>query len=783
MTLTLAADARLGPTDYYNDQIWELSLGGGEPPALAVQTTYGLRARAMRIFPRFGEGENTISDPAAFKAPPTIQAFYPNFYRLSFMPFQGIQVTAEFWTPDSHSITGRLQFTNAGSQPRQIQLDWVALLTPASEGQRIIPATMDSQIVLAGQTGMIAPVIVVTGASQASVGPYPALSQTVMLPPSGIQQVTWAQAALVDALQSLTLARKTLAYPWDAETARIELINNSAIEIHTGNRDWDIAFAQSQKTALGLFVGPTQHLPAASFVSSRQPDQGYSPRGDGLDYTHPWNGQTALEAHYLFDYLLPAYPQLAQGVLRNFLASQSPDGAVDWKPGLGGQRGQLPATPILADLAWKIYEITQDAKFLEETFPSLLASVQNWFTPQRDRDGDGVPEWDHPMQTGFDDHPLFAHWQPLAQGIEITTVESPDLCAFLYRECQTLIRIGEILGRKEPLSAIESFADHLKTAVEAAWDESVGAYHYWDRESHGATGLEHICEGDGNGEMLADKQLEQPSRLLLKILAASGMASRPQVFVHGVGLAEQHLIERMPPERFRWHNGIGRAATERLFSKIERIEIQGIEPTDHFSADTVELSLADQTTLLPLWAGIPPIERGRRMVKQAITNPKRFWRPFGLRACAALPNAPDNDYPYQYIHLIWNALVGKGLVQYNQRAKAAELVTHLMNAITNDLKRCQSFHRVYHAETGAGTGERNALVGLAPLGLFLNALGVEIISPACVVLEGFNPFPWSVTVKYRGMTILRQKKKTTVIFPDGQTVTVNNPKRNTVMLT
>jgi len=35
LSLTLAFDARLGPTDYTDDQIWELSLAGGDPIALA----------------------------------------------------------------------------------------------------------------------------------------------------------------------------------------------------------------------------------------------------------------------------------------------------------------------------------------------------------------------------------------------------------------------------------------------------------------------------------------------------------------------------------------------------------------------------------------------------------------------------------------------------------------------------------------------------------------------------------------------------------------------------
>jgi hypothetical protein len=45
-----------------------------------------------------------------------------------------------------------------------------------------------------------------------------------------------------------------------------------------------------------------------------------------------------------------------------------------------------------------------------------------------------------------------------------------------------------------------------------------------------------------------------------------------------------------------------------------------------------------------------------------------------------------------------------------------------------------------------------------------------------------NPYPWPVTVKYRGLTVLRQKEKTVVIFPDGQTVTVSDSARRIVSL-
>ena len=108
LSLTLAADFRLSKPDYVNDQIWELEIGTGEPTALAVRTTFGLRARAMRLFYCFGELGKTISNPAEFSSSPYLRRFYPNFLWLEFSPFEGLDITAEYWVPESHALAGRL---------------------------------------------------------------------------------------------------------------------------------------------------------------------------------------------------------------------------------------------------------------------------------------------------------------------------------------------------------------------------------------------------------------------------------------------------------------------------------------------------------------------------------------------------------------------------------------------------------------------------------------------------------------------------------------------------
>jgi len=57
-----------------------------------------------------------------------------------------------------------------------------------------------------------------------------------------------------------------------------------------------------------------------------------------------------------------------------------------------------------------------------------------------------------------------------------------------------------------------------------------------------------------------------------------------------------------------------------------------------------------------------------------------------------------------------------------------------------------------------------------------------LISPRRVALAGFNPFPSPITVKYRGLSVLRQTDKTIVVFPDGQTVTVDDPAPRMISL-
>jgi hypothetical protein len=219
----------------------------------------------------------------------------------------------------------------------------------------------------------------------------------------------------------------------------------------------------------------------------------------------------------------------------------------------------------------------------------------------------------------------------------------------------------------------------------------------------------------------------------------------------------------------------------KLYTSIDKIEIKGLDSNEQVNVYTVGYRILDHTLLTPLWAGIPDRERALEIIDRTITNPTKFWLPYGLPAC---PQPPQNSDTMvcQGVNLPWNMIVVEGMLSYGAREEAAELITRLMSAIVRNLKAENAFRRGYHADSGQGIGERHALNGLAPVGLFLNILGVRIVSPFRLALVGHNPFPWPVTVKFRGLTIMRYEKKTSIIFPDGQTITVTDPEPRIVSL-
>ncbi len=772
LNLILAADSRFTDLNYVDDQIWELLPGTGEPGAVLLQTTYGLRARSMRLFPQFSESHQEITDPAEFDKPLTITHFAPNFLRMVCSPLPEIEAQMEVWVSDSHTIAGRILIRNNSELDRKVRLNLAAVLTPSTEGRPMVPRKKEGTNVLQGLTEDLSPILFITGGAQATASPYPNLYHELELAPEAFRRFTWVLASLPDDDDSFRHARLTAAQNWDAEVSKIEMRTAQMAEVETGNPDWDAAFAFGQKAAYSLLYSPSEKLPNHSFVSTRLPDQGYSQQGKGTEYNHLWSGQTPLEAWYLNQYLLPDGVRYAKGLLRNFIAQQNENGFIDHKPGLAGQHSNLLAMPLLIDLAWQIYQTEQDKTFLNEVFRPLLWYIQAWFWETNDRDGDGIPEWSNLLQTGYDDNPLFSRWEAWSQGTDITLVESPDLCAYLYREIQTLLKIADEIGQQEPVAYLQALADNLHRAVQTAWNGNRGTYQYWDREIHESQKGELLKERTGPGEMLVDMVFETPPRLQIRLEAADLPTSKVEMTIHGSLPNGQHKVDRITPDQLTWHAGMCTYTLPDLYGEIEHLHIQGLPAEGTAALWITDLYQDDHTLLVPLWAGIPDQKQVKRMIKRRLHKDTFYHHPYGI---PAVPKPASKEAAAQGLlaWLPWNVMVGEGLLAYGKQAEATELVTRLMDGIAQNLKRESAFRAYYHVDEAHASGQRNHLIGLPPLGLFLKTLGVRLFTPWKVEITGTNPFPESVTIKYRGMTIISNQEAVEIHFPDGETVTVD----------
>lgn len=769
--LTLAADSRLCKPDYVNDHIWEVALDSGEPAAIALQTTFGLRARSMRIFLRFTEGANVVTNPNAFINKPSLRRFYPNFLTLNFVPFENLSVATDFWVPESHALAGRITLTNKTNVIRQLKLEVCAQLAPL-DGQTLIATQHQSINILAGQTSGITPVIFMTGGPKPGPGPYPSLLLDLELGPGSTRTLAFASAALDTIPEAFELARKTTARAWEAEKTRIEMLQASEeLEIQTGDPDWDAALAFSQKAAHALFFNGNEHIPNSSFVQARHIDHGYSRKGDGTDYPPAWSGQTLLESYYIAS-ILQGAPHITRNLIVNFLATQNEDGEIDGKPGLAAQRGKLLAAPLLASLTWKYYQATHDEDFLLEVFSKLVKFFWSWFSPAHDRNRDGAPEWDHLLQTGFDDNPIFDVWHPWSQGLDISLVHSPALEAMLYREAQTLVKIANKLGKPaDETGLIQSQAEKIRESIAASWNPNQSFYAYRDRETGLVSTGKVIAKRKGDGNLRPKYESETPIRLLIEVQTKSPAAKRPEVQISEYFTKTKGETEIILGHQFQWRTGGLVATSQNTYKRIGRIEVTGLDEKDKINIHSIDTTGEDITLALPMWAQIPDQQKAHALIGRNILTAERFDRPFGLPSLPASPD-PEADTVSMSVHFPWNQLIGEGLLAHGFRAEATRLTAHMLNAVIQNLKQNRAFYQRYHAESGAGIGERNALQGFAPVGLFMQALGVTILSATRVKLEGKNLYPWPVTIKYKGMTIVRASEQTVVTFVNGESVIV-----------
>jgi hypothetical protein len=353
-----------------------------------------------------------------------------------------------------------------------------------------------------------------------------------------------------------------------------------------------------------------------------------------------------------------------------------------------------------------------------------------------------------------------------------TCVETPALGAMLYHDFLVLAGMAGELGLDERKIGLEQKAEHLRKAVEECWVTSAGIYQRRDWLSHQSPSGRELGRLKGSGRQEMNISFPYPTRLVMVVNLDKERGADFSISINGMN-REGRIFEVFSRDDIHWSHGTWQAASRQLFTSVESMRVEGLQKKSQVVLKVMDFSRTDITQFLPVWAGIPPINRVEKILTGNLKKGKRFWGVFGI------PYEPGNTRKAAESHdgiiLPLNAMLAEGLASYGNHEEAVRLMGGMMGAVVSNLKQNKAFFQYYDASTGIGSGERNTVQGLAPLGTFLKLLGVEFCPPGRVRILGNNPFPWQVTVKYRGITVTRRMDSTEVAFPGGQSIKLSDP--------
>lgn len=250
--------------------------------------------------------------------------------------------------------------------------------------------------------------------------------------------------------------------------------------------------------------------------------------------------------------LMGSNPRLAWDQYMLFFDKQSPDGAL---PDTLADRETLWAyskPPIHGwALAWLMaHSESIGRKRLAEAY-SPLARWTNWYFQFRDDDRDGLPQYDHGNDSGWDNSTVFR---------ERPAVETPDLAALLVLQMQTLSKVALRLDRKRESEDWNVRAEKLLSKLVAA---------YWQHDHFVALGVfDHsVVESDSlllYLPVVLGKQL--PELVRSKLIAD---LKQPGRFLTGNGFATERLDSPYYESDGYWRGPIWAPSTLMIVDGLE----------------------------------------------------------------------------------------------------------------------------------------------------------------------------------------------------------------------
>lgn len=776
----ISADSQFTVTDFCNDHNWEVVPNIQHPLGFCCQTTYGLRARSVQIIPVILDANN-----APFRNPPPeldLLIQLPNLVKYRINLFNDINATITLTVPNSNTLAGQFSIVSGFNREKRIRAGVLMRLLPIPTGEQAMIQEENGRLILAGKTENLYPVCMVAGMPKQVNRPQPGLVVETNIQPDSIVHVRWAVSAKDNRKLSLEAASEacdTLRPP--TFIRQIKSFEYDNIHIETGNTGWNEAFRLAAVHSQRLIHSPTEVLPFAHPVFLRNPDNGYSIRGNGSDYDPELQGVNAFDVyHAIRNFYLPAKPNLALGIFANFIQKQQGFGNIDARYGLGGYESRVLAPPLMAASLVEVAACLPGNSIIVESYNLLKHFIDRWVDVDHDRDQDLLPEWDHAIQTGWEDNPLFNRWNPDGKGYHPGIIESPDLAAYLFHECNAMAHLAQQLGRKDDKQYYTSLAERVCTSAQGMWDKRRKQFCYRDRDSHETPEGGVVFTGEGSGTFHLETNFQKLTRVCLRVVNKEQTPAPMEVHIIGRGADGKKDLQKVSASTSDWKESGVTLTCSNAYQSIDQITIWNLPDGIPWKLEYVELNQSDLTQFMPLWAGMVDDKQAESMI---IKNLLPHWSdpfPSGLPMMIRLQKHSRNKMTPFPVHIGMVSMIVDGVLRYGFQEEAGQLVNKLMEAIINIIRQTGSFVDHLDAKTGLATGTRNSMLGLPPIGLFLRSLGLEIFSSERMALSGRNPYPWDVTIYFKGTRIIRCRDETEITFRDGQSIHLMGPEKRII---
>jgi hypothetical protein len=726
---TLTPDPRWAQRDPHEHQPWELVFGDGENAAVALQTTFRGRAGMVSLVPMWTlDGRPRYLTPDYAEAP-FVRHIAPGYIAVEAALTPTLRCVYEFCATHSHTIAGRISVQNTGGAAVELHIDLIAFVglrsTLGGREGKVAPAALsdDTLVLSLGTIGDLQPAVALDHPTPFTPDSRGKLGADMALPPGADAAVRFGCAGLPTLQESGSAADAAAKLNWDVLTAQIERLAADIPDLETGSIDIDAAIAASYQTAICAL------------------DPALKP-------------ENAPDLYLLAAALAAADPERARALVRAALAAQAnatPDKL--WMP-------------ILARLVARLDDDLDDPDFVREALPTLAAFLTRWGSREFDRDGDGLPEWQSENQNAFPYAPTFALSDPNGQHGDMRMAEAPDLAAYLLSEAVEYRSFMRMAGEDSD-SPTDTIVSAAQARLLALWRDEFGRYTYRDRDTHTTTpGVHVLNDGRAGDEHFIALDLQTPARLILEV--SGGTARKPtfNILIDGIDAAGEPQWERISSADFDWRYSRGTTTTQLIFSRVNRLGAEGLTGMYRLSARTPDWTRLDISALMPL-ATVSAAEQPQLLA--LLKDERRFWRPFGV----PMVSADDPDYkPAENaaVRPFWLTLILEGLIAFTDAVTAADLFRRLLNAQIETLKSERTFAAAYNPETGEPIGERGSASGIVPLHILRGLLDMRVLSARRVWVGVEFALNAPITLRHRGVTIVRAADSASVTFPSGAVV-------------